>query len=481
MTMNGVRLAGIDFVDPNSGFFDFAQPPDFSSAGFSFPDSLPQNQFANNNVNYYGAPGYEPIADKYDIIEISDELIQVFDFLWTEADILEQGFGLAYGSLPRLMPFVYNPVQNQAILDGRYSPVYQSALKALFEKVKQHYEIGTGGVIADDSTQEWFGTIQDLISAAASGDDDDVADAMLQNLQQTIDFPFTTYSTSDLMRLLWFMSNYYNIFSRVFGTGKTFQLYPERDSFWDKLWSGVKKFFPLMVLSRNAFLGLVAVNFADLANKMSAYPDPLALKKTWQDFGGDWNALKNAINNNSDGENITLGDGGATAALIASATPILLAILKIVGVDDDDVDDIQTLVNGAAATECLQYTEVFASFIQSYSLQDLSMDAINNQFSISFPDVPVECVKILNSFTDLTDINPMEFLPGFVPDDLFDVGDDDDDDDDDDLEDSPGGSGSGGGVPDDTGLPDDNDANNSNLSKFLLPVGVLAFILISNK
>ena len=102
--------------------------------------------------------------------------------------------------------------------------------------------------------------------------------------------------------------------------------------------------------ARTAFLALVSLNALKLASKLADAENkaPGKIQAMWKKFGGDWAVLKLRINKASKTSKLSgssLGDGGATAAFIASATPILVAInkllkeLKVKGSEDTELDE----------------------------------------------------------------------------------------------------------------------------------------------
>jgi hypothetical protein len=83
--------------------------------------------------------------------------------------------------------------------------------------------------------------------------------------------------------------------------------------------------------SRTAFLGLVRLNALKLANKIveAETKSPNKVKNLWTKLGGDWNILKNTVNAGSKAGKLA-GIGDPTlAGAIASATPILIAVTKL--------------------------------------------------------------------------------------------------------------------------------------------------------
>lgn len=104
--------------------------------------------------------------------------------------------------------------------------------------------------------------------------------------------------------------------------------------------------------TRGAFLVLVRMNVLKLASQLAAgwNKDPKAIEDLWTGLGGNVDELKKTIVAGS-GQNVS-GMGQGVAAVIATATPIILAVLaklKKLGVvkEGDKVDD---LVNEAVDT-----------------------------------------------------------------------------------------------------------------------------------
>jgi hypothetical protein len=117
--------------------------------------------------------------------------------------------------------------------------------------------------------------------------------------------------------------------------------------------------------ARNSFLGLVQINFHNLAKKLAvAYEkNPAQLKSFWEKFGGRIDKLVGAINRGKKKRRILGYEqnpsmiGFAPAALAASAAPILAAIakfLKSVGIEPQDLVDVAKSAINAKAKELLQ-------------------------------------------------------------------------------------------------------------------------------
>lgn len=91
-----------------------------------------------------------------------------------------------------------------------------------------------------------------------------------------------------------------------------------------------------LAVPRNAFLGLLKLNFRDYAKKIYARRNDKKLENTWKNLGGDFKALINAAESGSKKKRIfgpeesEIGEV-ATATLIASASAIIAALNKFLG------------------------------------------------------------------------------------------------------------------------------------------------------
>lgn len=131
-------------------------------------------------------------------------------------------------------------------------------------------------------------------------------------------------------------------------------------------WKGLKKFNPVLVLGRNSFRTLVALNFQAFGTKLSKV-DQKKLRKTWERLGGKWSHLQQAIKKGKR-KGIKKGVNGimyvappipleepAMATVLASAAPIIAALSKLfkdlkekgVKIDIPGSEKIEKLVNKA--------------------------------------------------------------------------------------------------------------------------------------
>jgi len=80
--------------------------------------------------------------------------------------------------------------------------------------------------------------------------------------------------------------------------------------------------------SRTAFLGLVRLNALKLANNLveAENKKPGSVQELWIKMGGDWNVLKNTINQGSKAGKLSGLGAVDVAAVLAAATPIVVAV-----------------------------------------------------------------------------------------------------------------------------------------------------------
>lgn len=84
--------------------------------------------------------------------------------------------------------------------------------------------------------------------------------------------------------------------------------------------------------SRTAFLGLVRLNVLKLADKLIEAENKQAgsVKALWTKMGGDFNVLKKVINQGAKkGKLSGIGAAGETEAILAAATPIVVAVVGL--------------------------------------------------------------------------------------------------------------------------------------------------------
>lgn len=111
----------------------------------------------------------------------------------------------------------------------------------------------------------------------------------------------------------------------------------------------VLKYAPVTVAGRNAFLLLVKLNAFKLAEKLAlAYQkNPEKVKAFWTKFGGNFESLKKNINIGGKKHGANIGtDPVVTPTLIASATPILVAIAKLLKEMGISADDLKKFTEG---------------------------------------------------------------------------------------------------------------------------------------
>ncbi len=104
-------------------------------------------------------------------------------------------------------------------------------------------------------------------------------------------------------------------------------------------WGLVKKYNPVMILARNTYLGLMAINYRGNATKLKAvheYGDQKSLRQKWESLGGNYDKLIGSVNRGYDkkalfGSSVNgIGEvATATGASVATASPILVAMKSL--------------------------------------------------------------------------------------------------------------------------------------------------------
>jgi len=132
-----------------------------------------------------------------------------------------------------------------------------------------------------------------------------------------------------------------------------------RDKAKEKLKSlpkGVKKIS--IAPARAAFLGLVLLNLRGFANKLSN-SNQIKLKRRWEDLGGDFRKLQDAINKGKakkallagiDGED-NLGAVATATTAIAAATPIIVALNNFLKESGEALQKGKDLFKGATGQD----------------------------------------------------------------------------------------------------------------------------------
>jgi len=164
---------------------------------------------------------------------------------------------------------------------------------------------------------------------------------------------------------------------------------------------------------RAAFIGLVALNFAGLATKLSAgwQKAPSRITNFWEGAGGQINALKKAWEKGSTkkrifGNMIGVDPGTATAAVATTAAPLLVKVadvLKKIGVDPDELVKIgKDAVNEKAKQLAKKALEPKAATAAQY---------INVSDEVFSNDTPTMNVTSTPDFTKQTATPKPIFLP----------------------------------------------------------------------
>lgn len=415
IVLNGANSGMINFAEPGSGF-NFSNPPDFSAQAYIVPDQWGDNPHQTAYLSPYGIVGEDifgadAVPDNVPIQTLTGGLtsfwyvdangspraamsLKPLLYLQWEIEAAADLFGwLELPPFPLIDPTVGDTRSTyQTKLDQLYTLALQNEIRNVYLSTVQR--ANSPGVSFTGET--WW----DATPFIFDDNGEFVGINPLFGLPWNI--PFSVYSAGDSSRLMRLCNNVYNFLSYAYGTGQTINLFPPRDSFWDKLWDGVKKYFPLMVAARTAFRGLVATNVFQLADKMAEYDDPNELKKSWENFGGKWSELVDSINDGTSLNTDHLGE--PASALIAAAAPIVAAFLSMLKKQFDIEETIKQVFQSAVSQECQQYLASWSNFIAEFQLQNLSADQLSQQFAIDFPGVPQDCFdfsEVVDKFTDV--------------------------------------------------------------------------------
>lgn len=426
VVINGVSDRGIGYsFSPPSGGFNFNNLPSFNEPFFDFPDSIPANaKEAYLGIVCYGGgvPGFDhnelepgkllklvstPNLHGQTVPGTNGAVIYACDYAYQFCKAEWEAIRSVFTSLPPWPTEIFTTKQgwqgwiNTHVRDGIYLKSNE-----LFTYLKD-FSVGTGsgGMVLSQNGVDGFlkGTL------CAFNPELPWCDSLPPGWFMPSNFIDKTWSWGDMMRIQMAGRNIYNTLSATYGTGEYWPAY-DPDSFWDKIWRGVKRFNPAFMVMRGAFQALTELNVFGLAVRMNA--DQSKSKRIWVNgFGGKWSNLKSSINSGKNKSRILgakcgcgvgcsncgIGDpvtGGTVAAIIAAATPIVIAIVSAIG-DDDTTDAVTNYLNSATAIvseHCQEYLAAWATFSVQFGFQGLTPAQIGEQFKVSFPNVPDNCV-----------------------------------------------------------------------------------------
>lgn len=430
MTINGAKSSGIKGAG-DQRFFDWAQPGD----GFNFsatsgaprnnpfwdaPNRIPENPYSNANVSSFGVSQFlkstvPPNAITFETSDISlhntvhpdPQYNGVVYFVWDgvrkylkrEKELLEQFFNVELPT-PIYSGDNIRPLQLMQLLRLAYNNETITELYTIWNALK--LDRGSGGAQVDvDLIQQQLEGFINYFSG-----DGDPEEIISNSLQLAIETPFDYYGPRDAWRLFNFLTQSHNLQTLAYGDGSQITMFPPRDSFWDKLWVGIKKWFPGLIIARNAFLGLVGLNVFNLAGRIDSTGTNKRqdISDAWKNLGGNTSSLNGAVNSGKN-KNPIMGDAGATATLIAAATPIVVAIIKMLG--DEDIDNIVDAVTTAADANCQEYAVAMTDFVASFHLEGTDAGSLIDQFEFQFPDIPDECIESLETIYETFTGDPL--------------------------------------------------------------------------
>lgn len=109
------------------------------------------------------------------------------------------------------------------------------------------------------------------------------------------------------------------------------------------------KYNPLVATARNSFLALVSLNVFNLAKRLNIMlvKNPKKLMQFWVNLSGNFGSLQKAINTGKNKKAIV--GVVAVATSIATATPILIKVMKFLEENGISKEDIKKAVNVVVA------------------------------------------------------------------------------------------------------------------------------------
>jgi len=422
-----------NFVQPPAGvynFFRYPAAPAFQipfDAGWNVPPQVPNNPIDLPMVFDY--PAMSP-DDADQVMIVSGENVNTNIALWQWYFVelqklnahykIDELLGGNYGVLP--IGLVVTP-------DGKTREEYQSILDSFFindriDSFQALIDFCTQNLsIADELTNFWetfdflspqsiFEQAQDIASGNFQGPE--FYSEVAQNLANA-----GWNSRADGWRMYKCVYYMYNNLSAAYGTGENWYPWqqPERANFWERLWSGIKRLFPGLIVARNAALILIKFNFRGLATRFDNGKGP-KLKRSWEGLGGSYGSL---LSNIDQGKNkpAFLGDPTVIAAAITVGLPLLFALVESL-INDDDFDWNETLqplldlMASSVAAHCEDYNATLQAMIAGYAEENTpgEVEVLINSLSSQMA-AQVDCEDIVQQLADAAglDVDPGMFTP----------------------------------------------------------------------
>jgi len=420
----------MQFAQPSGGF-QFAAPqsvPNYSS-NWEFPPTIPPNPYpsvAPSNLGFL-AP-----SDKKAVTTVNNCDPSYLDWLIFEFDAVADylGAGVQIG----LIDAWYNPFRSNQYLAPIYLPHLLSAsiqgnrdergytMNQIFNQ-DPYWDVSTGNMWFARKT--WRNMVEKCAAMLAAGNNQFEPAVNSENFSNPLAFlpfnPFTNVpnpdwfsnvqgifdvskvtSRADYYRVYAFVSTCYNNYNSAYGDMRKLNPfaggYNSGPNFWQRLWSGIKRVFPLMVVGRNACLGLIELNFTGAASKMHPKLGD-NLKRSWEGFGGNYSSLVSSINQGKNKPPI-LGDPASIAVLIAAGTPIILALLAAIKEGGDATEILANAATSAIGSQCVVYQQQVQNLVDSF-VQDNTPEEVATVLAALGLNVPgIEACGAVNDYVD---------------------------------------------------------------------------------
>jgi hypothetical protein len=346
-----------------------------------------------------------------EIMTLQNTSLITWDFWQAEVFLVRSKFSLMLMGVNA--PIGLTRFQYQGFLDQVFKPAMIIYLQA-YSQIASN----TGGVVPSAITTTAQNLTEGLLSFLQTGQGSGGA-------FNPESFTALIYGPRDSYRFFQLINTGYNQLSAAYGTGQVWRPFPVHIvGFWQKVWSGIKKFFPLFIVARNACLAVCAINGVGLATKLSGR-EGNALKRTWEGVGGNYSALLSAITSGKNKPPILgaaidncncggIGEPATLAATIAAAAPIIVMLLQIVSENNDGNEQGDDLLTGlmemfgpVLAANCKDYLDslqgVYDQFMDENTPENAAVIAAGFNVELPGPN-QINCNDLVNTLSQLAGV-----------------------------------------------------------------------------